>query len=337
MTIHRDYSLATANYLRLDVKARFFAVADSINAIRSGLQFAHSRDLPVLILGEGSNVVFTEDYRGLVLRISTKGIKLTRDESTAIVEVAAGEHWQDLVTYTLDNELYGLENLSMIPGSVGAAPVQNIGAYGAELRDVLLDLNVLDRQSLTENTLTSEACEFGYRDSIFKGKDRSRYVITSIRLKLARQSRLLTGYGAVQQELQDMQVTEVTGKAIAKAVARIRSQRLPDPAKEANVGSFFKNPLVPAKQYQKLQVSYPDMPGHQDGDRVKLSAAWLIDQCGLKGTSCGDAVVSTRHSLVLINKGLAKPDDFVKLKNIIQSTVLEHYGLALDVEPYLVD
>lgn len=337
MTIERDYSLAAVNYLRLDVKASFFVVADSIDAIRSALQFAHSRKLPVLLLGDGSNVVFTDDYPGLVLKISTKGIKLMWNESTAIVEAAAGEHWQDLVAYTLENELYGLENLSLIPGSVGAAPVQNIGAYGAELKDVLHDLRVLDRQSLSEKTLTREACGFGYRDSIFKGKDKDRYVVTSIRLKLARQSRLLTGYGAVERELQNMRVTEVTGKAIAEAVTRIRRERLPDPTVEANVGSFFKNPHIPVEQYRLLRLKYPDMPGYKERDKVKLSAAWLIDQCGLKGRNCGDAVISPRHSLVLVNKGSATPDDFLKLKDIIQSRVHEHYGLDLEVEPYLVN
>ena len=335
MIIQRDYSLAAANYLHLDVKARFFSSADSIDAIRSGLQFAQSEKLPVLVLGEGSNIVFTSDYPGLVLKISTTGIRVTPSDSTAIVEVAAGEHWQDLVSYTLEHGLYGLENLSMIPGSVGAAPVQNIGAYGAQLQDVLLDLKVMDRQSLTESTLTSEACGFGYRDSIFKGKDKDRFVVTSIRLKLDCQSKLLVGYGAIEQELQNMQIGETTGAAIAKAVARIRKKRLPDPSAEANVGSFFKNPLVPAEQYQRLLETFPDMPGNRDGDKVKLSAAWLIDQCGLKGTSCGDAVVSSLHSLVLINKGHATPDDFVKLKDMIQSKVHEHYGLDLEVEPYL--
>jgi UDP-N-acetylmuramate dehydrogenase len=318
------------------VKTRFFTDADSIDAIRSGLQFAHSRNLPVLLLGEGSNVVFTRNYQGLVLKISTKGIKCTRNESTAIVEAAAGEHWQDLVAYTLENGLYGLENLSMIPGSVGAAPVQNIGAYGAELQDVLHDLRVLDRRLLTENTLTREECGFGYRDSIFKGEDRDRYVVTSVRLKLDRQSRLLTEYGAIKQELQNMQVAELTGNDIAEAVARIRKERLPDPSVEPNAGSFFKNPYVTIEQYERLQLKYPDVPGNRDGDRVKLSAAWLIDQCGLKGKSCGNAVISPRHSLVLINKGHAKPDDFLGLKDMIQSKVHEHYGLDLEVEPTLV-
>jgi UDP-N-acetylmuramate dehydrogenase len=337
MNIQRDYSLAADNYLHLDVKARFFTVADSIDAIRSGLQFAHSRNVPVLVLGEGSNVVFTSDYQGLVLRISTAGIKVTWTGSSAIVEAAAGEQWQNLVSFSLQNELYGLENLSMIPGSVGAAPVQNIGAYGAELQDVLLDLKVLDRKLLTENTLTREECGFGYRDSIFKGKDKNRYVITSIRLKLDRQSKLLTDYGALKQELQKMQVVEITGEAIAEAVASIRRQRLPDPSIDANVGSFFKNPLVSAARYQRLQKTYPDMPGNSDGDKVKLSAAWLIDQCGLKGTSCGDAVISPRHALVLVNRGHAEPGDFIKLKNIVQSKVLEHFGLDLEVEPSLIN
>lgn len=337
MNIERDYSLAADNYLRLDVKARFFTIADSIDAIRLALQFADARELPVLLLGEGSNIVFTNDYQGLVLKIATRGINLMWNDSTAIVEAAAGEHWQDLVAYTLENELYGLENLSFIPGSVGAAPIQNIGAYGAELKDVLHDIRVLDRQSLSEKTLTGAACGLGYRDSIFKGKDKDRYVVTSIRLKLERQSRLLTGYGAIGKELQNMHVAEVTGKAIAEAVTRIRRARLPDPSIEANVGSFFKNPHVPVERYQQLRSKYPDMPGFRKGNKVKLSAAWLVDQCGLKGRNCGDAVISPRHSLVLVNMGHAKPNDFLELKNIIQSRVREHYGLDLEVEPYLVN
>jgi UDP-N-acetylmuramate dehydrogenase len=336
MTIQRDYSLVDANYLHLDVNARFFMEADTIDAIRSGLQFAQSRDLPVLVLGEGSNVVFTSDYSGLVLKISIPGMKASWSESSAIVEVGAGEQWQQLVSYSLENQLYGLENLSMIPGSVGAAPVQNIGAYGAELKDVMQDLKVLDRESLTERVLTRAECGFDYRDSVFKGKYKNRFIVTSIRLKLQPQSRLLTDYGAIEQELKRMQVPKVTGEAIAEAVTRIRQRRLPDPSKEANVGSFFKNPLVSSKRYQGLKETHPDMPGTINGDRVKLSAAWLIEQCGLKGASCGDAFVSPRHALVLVNRGRATPDDFVELKSIVQSRVLEQYALNLEVEPHLV-
>ncbi len=336
MAIANNYSLATKNFLRLDVHARFFATVHSIDEIRAALQFARSKNLAVMVLGEGSNIVFTGDYDGLVIKISIKGIKLHPQNSSVIVEAAAGECWQDLVAYTLDKELYGLENLSMIPGSVGAAPVQNIGAYGVELGDVLHDLIVLDRQSLKQSVLTRDACGLDYRDSVFKGIAKDRYIVTAIRLKLQRQSRLVSCYQTLQTELQRMHLPEVTGKAIAEAVTRIRKDRLPDPSSEANVGSFFKNPIVPVEQYHRLQLKHPDMPGNELGSGVKLSAAWLIDQCGLKGKNCGDAVVSQRHSLVLVNRGQAKPDDFLNLKDLIQSSVQEHFGLDLEVEPQLV-
>jgi UDP-N-acetylmuramate dehydrogenase len=271
-----------------------------------------------------------------VIKISLQGINLRKDIKETVVEAAAGENWHRLVKFTLARNLYGLENLALIPGSVGAAPVQNIGAYGVELSDVLEGVNVLDRVTAQLQTLSREECELGYRHSIFKTKQSERYIITAIRLKLTEKSRLHTEYGAIRNELQEMGVADVTGQDIYQAVCRVRRRRLPDPEIHANVGSFFKNPIVPSSKYSSLQEQYPEISGTPFGDRVKVSAAWLIENSQLKGIREGGAQVSEQHSLVLINTGGASPADFLRLKDRIQSTLRDQYGLDLEVEPSVI-
>ena len=323
------------NTLGLSVNARYYVKVNSTDELKHALMFARDRSLPTFIMGEGSNVVFSSDYSGLIIGISLRGIAVTRHGEDAIVEAAAGENWHRLVVYCLDRDLYGLENLSLIPGSVGAAPVQNIGAYGVELKEVLLDVKVLDTDTLMERNLTMAECRFGYRTSIFKESLRNRCVILSVRLKLSGRSKLNQSSGQLRRQLQEMGVHNVDGRSIGAAVCRIRQRRLPDPLEVGNVGSFFKNPIVSSEQYGQLKSDYPGLVGVPDqmGEGTKLRAAWLIDQCDWKNKGVGDAAVSDRHSLVLINKGKAKPSDFLQLAGRIQDSVRRKFNVALELEP----
>lgn len=332
--IKQDYSITHLNTLGLKVSSRYYVEVNSIDELQRALSFAKEKLLSTFVMGEGSNVVFSGDYDGLIIGISLHGIAVTRHGDEAIVEAAAGENWHQLVLYCLQRDLYGLENLSLIPGSVGAAAVQNIGAYGAELKDVLLDLKVMDTDTQVLRTLTMAECRFGYRTSIFKESLRDRTAITSLRLKLSSHSKLNQSYGQLQQELREMAVGNVDGHSISEAVCRIRRRRLPDPSEMGNVGSFFKNPVVSVQQYDQLKTDHPDLVGVADqGEGIKLAAAWLIDQCGWKNKGVGDAVVSDRHTLVLINKGNAKPSDFLRLANRIQVSVRSKFNVALELEP----
>ncbi len=334
-SIQNSVGLRDYNYLHLDVQARYFLDADSIAAIREGLHFAEKNQLPVLVLGQGSNVVFSGDFPGLVVKVSLKGRSLERREGGAVAVAAAGESWHPFVEYTLNEGLYGLENLALIPGTVGAAPIQNIGAYGVELSDVLIEVTVLDRHSLTESTLSREDCELSYRDSIFKSVD--RYVITSVSVGLSDRSRLNSSYGSIQQELKQLGIENCTGTDIFHAVCNVRKRRLPDVKHSGNVGSFFKNPMVSMAQFSHLREVYPEIPGTPAGAGFKIPAAWLIENADLKGLAYGGAMVSPQHALVIINTGSAVPSDILKLKDTIQSTVLEHYGLELEVEPTIIN
>lgn len=331
--IKQDYSITHLNTLGLKVSSRYYVVVNSIDELQRALFFAKEKSLSTFVMGEGSNVVFSGDYGGLIIRISLHGRAVTRHGEEAIVEAAAGENWHQLVVYCLQRDLYGLENLSLIPGSVGAAAVQNIGAYGAELKDVLLDLKVMDTDTRVLRTLTMAECRFGYRTSIFKESLRDRTAITSVRLKLSSHSKLNQSYGQLQQELQEMAVDNVDGHSISEAVCRIRRRRLPDPLEMGNVGSFFKNPVVSLQQYDQLKTDHPDLVAVADHGERKLAAAWLIDQCGWKNKGVGGAVVSDRHTLVLINKGNAKPSDFLRLANRIQVSVRSKFNVALELEP----
>jgi len=333
-SIKHNYSMKHLNTLGLEISSRYFIRVSSSDELRSALTFAKDKSLPVFIMGEGSNVVFSGDYDGLIIGISLLGITVSKHGGKTIVEAAAGENWHQLVTYCLDRDLYGLENLSLIPGSVGAAPVQNIGAYGAELKQVLLDLKVLDRDTLEEHILTKEQCRFGYRTSLFKANAGSRYIVISIRLMLSNQSKLNQSYGQLQQELREMGVQNLDGRSISEAVCRIRQSRLPDPAEVGNVGSFFKNPVVSTEQYARLKANHPNLVGNADQQAgIKLGAAWLIEQCGWKNKGVGDASVSDRHALVLVNNGKAEPSDFLELADRIQTSVRTKFNVQLELEP----
>jgi len=310
--------------------------------LTDGQQLADIMALPeydpdtVLMLGGGSNVLFTGDYRGLVVINMLSGKQLLdATDKHAFVRFFAGENWHDCVLWALDQGLAGIENLSLIPGSAGAAPIQNIGAYGVELDSVLDCVEAWDLQNNKLIMLRNADCQFTYRDSIFK-KSPGRYWVTNITLKLSRGPRVRVAYRGIKEELQKMQIEQATPADVSEAVIRIRTRKLPDPAVIGNAGSFFKNPIVTAENAMRLASQHPGLPSfEQTGGLVKLSAAWMIEQCGWKGHREGDAGISEQHALVFVNHGAATGAELLDLAERVRASVNEGFGLLLDIEPFI--
>lgn len=294
-----------------------------------------------LILGGGSNMLFTQDYQGLVIQNKIKGISYEDfNGQSVLVKAGAGENWHYLVTTCVEKKLGGIENLSLIPGTVGASPVQNIGAYGVELKDVFVSLEAVDLTNGQLITLHHEECEFGYRDSIFKHKAKGRYFITSVTLRLKKEGfhKLHIQYGAIQQTLQEMEVAIPTILEISQAVIHIRSTKLPDPKVVGNAGSFFKNPEIPDDQCQKLLDENPLIPTYpaQHQGFKKMAAGWLIEQCGWKGKNLGNAAVHKNQALVLTNPGNATGAEIKTLAETIQKSVFDKFGIQLETEVNII-
>lgn len=330
MNIQEHVSLRPYNTFGIDVKARYFAEVTSIEELRWVLQQNSYPDK--LILGGGSNMLLTGDLDLLVILISLKGKEVVSSDKTHNeIRVMAGENWHELVLWTLEHNLGGLENLSLIPGSVGSAPIQNIGAYGVELKDHFVCCELMDMATQTLHTFSLEDCKFGYRDSYFKQEGKGKYVITSVTFRLTSKNHdLRTGYGTIAAELEKAKVLHPTIQDISSAVIRIRQQKLPDPAILGNSGSFFKNPVVSKKTFEKLQQSHPDIPFYKVGeDEIKIPAAWLIDSCGFKGLRQGDAGVHEHQALVLVNYGNATGAEILSLAQQIQEKVKNTFGIAI--------
>jgi UDP-N-acetylmuramate dehydrogenase len=292
---------------------------------------------PPLVLGGGSNLLITGDLRRPVLQVATAGRRvLARDGDAVIVEAAAGEPWDALVRWTLAQGAAGLENLALIPGTVGAAPIQNIGAYGVELREHFESLDAVDLTSGARRRFDADDCAFGYRDSVFKRPGGERWLITAVRFRLSGRAAPRLDYGEIRTELARTGVADPTPVEVADAVAAIRRRKLPDPATLGNAGSFFRNPLVDATTARVLREREPELPAWPAGDRVKLSAAWMIERCGWKGHRDGDAGVHAAHALVLVNHGGASGAQLVVLARRIRESVAARFGVLLDAEPVLV-
>ncbi len=325
------------NTLRLPGKAHYLAMAASREELRYYLTSVTARNLPVLVLGGGSNIILRGDFAGLVIRPDLRGIRVVEEQGDAVVvEAAAGENWHGFVQSCLARGWYGLENLSLIPGTVGAAPVQNIGAYGVEIKDIMVSLTAMARQTGELREFSLEECRFGYRDSVFKQGERDRWVIVAVRFRLSRKAAPRLGYGDIRRTLEASGVTNPGPRDVARAVMAIRRSKLPDPAVIGNAGSFFKNPVVSRETLAALQVIHPGAPFYEQGERVKLAAGWLIDQCGWKGRSLGRAAVHRDQALVLVNPGDADSDDILGLAQAIRADVLARFGVMLEIEPDLV-
>ncbi len=336
LNVQHDVPLKPYNTFGVAVRARRFAEAFSDDDVREALAYSSGHDVPLMVIGGGSNLLLTRDVDALVLRMANRGIRITHEDcGGAIVEAEAGEPWHPFVLDTLAKGLAGLENLSLIPGTVGAAPMQNIGAYGVELKDVFHSLTAMDRHSGELREFTLADCEFGYRDSLFK-RQPNRWLILRVRFKLSYSASLHLDYGPVRQRLEEQGIKEPSPMHVSRAICAIRSEKLPDPATLGNAGSFFKNPLVSAEQVAVIKLTHPDVVGYPQADgQVKLAAGWLIEQAGWKGFRDGDAGVHALQSLVLVNYGEASGGQLLGLAQRIQADILERFGVALEMEPNL--
>ncbi|MGZ5201041.1 MAG: UDP-N-acetylmuramate dehydrogenase [Telluria sp.] len=334
--IAHDFPLASLNTFGIAARARHFLRVTSAGDLAAVLADPALRALPRLVLGGGSNVLFTRDFDGLVLHMALGGREvLGEDGGAVLVRAAAGENWHGFVQWTLAQGLGGLENLSLIPGTVGAAPIQNIGAYGAEIKDVFHSLTVLDTATGEQRVLPGADCRFGYRDSIFKHPDGAGLVVLDVTFALPAAWRPNVRYAELAQELAGLDAP--TPRQVSDAVIAIRRRKLPDPALIGNAGSFFKNPVVPGEQCARLLQAHPNLVHHRQPDgSEKLAAGWLIDQCGWKGRSVGAAGVYPKQALVLVNNGGATGSEVVQLARAIQRDVLERYGVELEPEPVFI-
>lgn len=329
------FNLQNHNTLAVPAVAAWFVSATTDLELREALAFARERNIPILILGGGSNLVLRDDFHGLVIHMRSQGKYLANESDDYVwLQVAAGENWHSLVEYTLAQGFYGLENLSLIPGSVGAAPIQNIGAYGVELKDVFIELIAMDIHSGLLVTFPLESCQFGYRDSIFKQTLKDQYIITSVTFKLHKTPQLVLNYPALQEALGNRSVASISPQEVSDAVISIRQSKLPDPAEIPNVGSFFKNPVVTMTTCQRLKDKYPDIVAYPlDENHFKLAAGWLIDRAGWRGKNLDGAEVHQRQALVLTNPQKQSGRAVLALAASIQRSIKDMFEVDLEMEP----
>lgn len=334
MILLENVSLKPYNTFNIEVKAKYFTSLENDADIVAFCELLQNKQDKFLILGGGSNVLFTSDFEGYVGKINTKGIDIVDDnEEYIIIKAQSGVVWDELVQLTVENEWYGLENLSLIPGNVGSSPIQNIGAYGIEIKDVLHQLEAIHIQSLQKQIFSNSQCHFAYRDSIFKNELKSQYVITSVSFKLRKKKNLNIEYGAIAQELKKKSIVNPSIKDIREIICEIRTAKLPDYNKIGNSGSFFKNPSINSSFYNILLQTHKEIAAYkQDNNTFKLSAAWLIEQCGWKGYRNGDIGVYDKQALVLVNYGNARGEDIFILSKKIIDSVFKKFGIYLERE-----
>ncbi len=336
MQIQENISLKPYNTFGIDAKARHFASFSNTEELNELLTRNNSSE--TLLLGGGSNILLTNDYEGLVLKNEIKGIKkINEDDDFVYIQSGAGENWHQFVLQCIESNWAGVENLSLIPGCVGASPMQNIGAYGVEIKDVFYELKAFHRKEKTNYTFTLNDCDFGYRESVFKRKYKDEFVITSVTFRLRKKPIFNISYGAIEQELEKMGVTELSIKAISDAVIAIRSSKLPDPKEIGNAGSFFKNPEISNSDFIRLQTQFPTIVGYSLANgNTKLAAGWLIEQCGWKGYRNGDAGCHAKQALVLVNYGNASGSEIYDLSEEILQSVKIKFGVVLEREVNIV-
>jgi UDP-N-acetylmuramate dehydrogenase len=332
--IENNISLKPYNTFGIDAVSRYFIRISSAGVLEELTSAYPDAAEKSLILGGGSNLLFTSNWDGWILKNECQGIAhLSEDDDYYYVKAAGGENWHQFVQYCIEHNYCGVENLSLIPGSVGASPIQNIGAYGVELKDVFYELQAWHLFDQTLITLKAADCAFGYRDSIFKNSLKGKLFILNVTFRLRKRPVFHTQYGAIQAELDKMGVQELSIQAVSAAIIRIRSSKLPDPAVTGNAGSFFKNPTIPVPQFEKLKNQFPDIPGYAGADTlVKLPAGWLIEQCGWKGFRKGDAGCYDKQALVLVNYGQAGGDEIFGLSEEIIQSVQNRFGITLERE-----
>ena len=339
MQIIENAILAPHNTFGVATRCRYLVRLQRVDDIMALLADSRFSGLPRLFLGGGSNILFRSDYYpGVIALVELYGIEpAASDTRYRYLRAAAGENWHRLVLHSLDHDYAGLENLALIPGTVGAAPIQNIGAYGVELSDRFAYLNAVDLERGTTVEFDHDACRFGYRNSLFKTATGRRFLITSVTLKLPHHPEFVTHYSGIEQQLNRNRHTEITARRIAAAVCRLRRSKLPNPRRLGNAGSFFKNPQLSHARFNQLRERHPDLPGHrQPNDTVKVSAAWLIERCGWRGHRSGDAGVYDKHALVLVNHGNASGQALWQLATAIMASVEQTFAIRLEPEPIIV-
>ena len=336
MEVRENYSLKNYNTFGIDVKCRYFVESDTESEF---LEFVSSYELKpeeIMVLGEGSNFLFTDDFDGTVFYPTMKGMEIVEENDEHVwVKVGAGEVWDDFVAWAVEQGYGGVENLSLIPGHVGAAPVQNVGAYGMEAGDSIERVEAIQIEKARKETISAADCRFAYRDSIFKGEWKNRYIVTYVVFRLTKVPEFRLNYGSVREELQKL--GEVSLKNIRRAIIQIRRAKLPDVKELPNAGSFFKNPVVSREQAGQLKERYPELPVYPvDEDRVKLAAGWLIEQCGWKGKDLGKAGVYEKQALILVNRAGASGVEVARLANEVKKSVFMTFGVWIEPEVYVI-
>ena len=333
MEILQNHPLKKFNTFGITVSSRYFVSISSVTQLKEVLASDIAKTNPLLIMGGGSNILFTRQYPGLIIFNQIKGIDIINEgNEDTLISAGGGEIWHDLVEFSLNLNLGGLENLSLIPGSVGAAPIQNIGAYGVELKEVMESLTAIELATGEEKTFSNAECDFGYRNSVFKKELKDKYLITNVSLRLSKNPILNTSYGAINSLLLEKGINHPTVKDVSNAVIEIRQSKLPDPALLGNAGSFFKNPVVDKIDYEGLKLLFSDIPGYINSEHVKIPAAWLIEQCGWKGQRFGNVGVHNKQPLVLVNYGEGKGEEIKLLAEKIKVSVADKFGIELEAE-----
>jgi UDP-N-acetylmuramate dehydrogenase len=335
----KNISLRAFNTFGVDAKAKYLVRIDTKEAFKELIRTEIYKSMPHLILGGGSNILFTKDFDGLVIKDELKGIEIISETDDKIdIKAWAGENWHSFVMYCVKNNYGGIENLSLIPGTTGAAPMQNIGAYGVEIKETVSEVEAIDLQTGDERIFKNEECRFDYRESVFKKELKEKYFISSVTLTLTKKNHFFnTSYGALQDTLKQMNASHITLQSISDAVIQIRKSKLPDPSVIGNAGSFFKNPIITLSHYEKLKKSYPLIPGYaSESQLVKVPAGWLIEQCEWKGKKINHTGVHAQQALVLVNYGDAKGEEIFQLSLHVQSSVKEKFDIALTAEVNII-
>lgn len=337
MQIQENYNLSKLNTFGISARAKFLVEINKEADLRELFNTPEFKNNTKLFLGGGSNVLFIKNFDGLVILNKLKEIKiLSEDSKTVVIRSMGGEVWHNLVIFAVERGLWGIENLALIPGTVGAAPIQNIGAYGTELKDILENVEVFDINTGEKKIFSKEECELGYRDSIFKNELRGKYFITAVTLKLSKKENRNITYKILQEYLVKNKIEIKNSKDVSDAVASIRKSKLPDPVVIPNAGSFFKNVFVPLPRLRELLQAFPDLPYFDEGEVIKIPAGWLIEQCGWKGKRMGNVGVHEKQALVLVNFGGATGEEVLNLANKIIASVFAKFGLELVPEVNLI-
>jgi UDP-N-acetylmuramate dehydrogenase len=339
MQIQENISLKPYNTFGINANAKYFSLFENVNELQE--LFSNSTfniQNSTLLLGGGSNILLTKNFDGIVLKNEIKGIEVIKeDEEHIYIKAGAGENWHQFVLHCVRSNYAGVENLSLIPGNVGASPMQNIGAYGVEIKDVFYELEAFHKKDKLIQKFSLKDCSFGYRESIFKNKFKDQFVITSVTYRLNKKSAFNTSYGAINQELERMGVKELSIQSVSQAVINIRTSKLPDPKEIGNAGSFFKNPVIPNEQFIELKKAFPSIVAFPSSDNhTKLAAGWLIEQCGWKGYRRNDAGCYPRQALVLVNYGNASGNEIFDLSETIIQSVSGKFGISLEREVNII-